>query len=805
MAKLSLSFLGPFTIRLGNKPVTQFQSDKVRALLAYLAVEAGRPHRRSAIAGLLWPDYPERSARDSLRNVLANLRHVIQDQNAEPPYLIIDHETVQFNLSSDHWLDVREFEALSVPGKQLDLTDFPQSQITNLKSAVSFYRGPFLQGFSFKGSPAFEEWSLLVREDLHRKVVSSLSFLAQVCEQRDEYDQACAYAVHLMAIEPWHEETCRQLMRLLALDGQRTAALTQYEACRHSLAEELGVLPDAETVRLYEQIRDGEIKGAPRPKPTHHDLPAMLSPIIGRESEVDELSARLEDAACRLLTVVGPGGCGKTRLAIEAAYRQVDRFKQGVYFVAMAGIHTTQAIPQAIAQALGFLFGPEGDPWQQILDFLRQKQVLLVLDNFEHLLDGVGLVVELLLAAPGVKALVTSRTRLNVLEENLFPLRGMEVPDPSLPESSPTDLASYASVRLFLEGARRVKPGFSPGKEDIEQVAAICRQVAGMPLAVLLSASWSGLLRPVEIAAQINQHSLDFLETVWRDVPERHRSMRLVFDYSWNLLTKGQQDALAGLSVFQGSFTFQAARSVTEIELQGLRDLVDRSLVQITSGERFELHVLMRQYATEKLEEQPGKRDEFNNRHCAFFAEMLVRWAIALQGPGQVEAQREITLEGENIPAAWEWALGHAQYDRLAQALDGLGGMYERRCLYRQGESLFQISAAQIRFAISALEAKRKMEISALSLLLARILGWQSFFNRMLGNNQTAQQAIEVAMELLEDFQPPGRRCPLARAFLLQQRGLLVYNTDRDQSQSDFQESLKMYRLWEIPGVKPRY
>jgi DNA-binding SARP family transcriptional activator/predicted ATPase len=805
MAKLSLSFLGPFTIRLGNKPVTQFQSDKVRALLAYLAVEAGVPHRRSALAGLLWPDHSERAARDSLRNALANLRHVIQDQKAEPPYLIIDRETVQFNLSSDHWLDVREFEALSVQGKLQTLTDFPQSQITNLKSAVSLYRGSFLQGFSLKDSPAFEEWSLLVREDLHRKVVSALTRLVQESELHEEFDQSCAYAYRLVALEPWHEEYCRQLMCLLALTGQRTAALDQYKTLCRDLAEELGVQPETETVQLYEQIRAGEIKVAARQELPLHNLPAMLSPIIGRESELKALSARLEDPACRLLTVVGPGGCGKTRLSIEVAYRQINHFKHGVYWVSLVGVQTPQAIPQAFAQALGFLFGPKEEPWQQILGYLRQKQILLVLDNFEHLLEASGLVVELLLKAPEVKILVTSRARLNILEESLFPLSGMEVPDESTHESRISDITASDAVRLFLEGARRVNPKFTPGDKDVVHIGAVCRLVAGIPLAVLLSASWARLLKPAEISAQIRQRNLDFLETGWRDVPERHRSMRLVFDHSWNLLTREQQDALAGLSVFRGSFTFLAAQSVTKIELQGLRDLVDRSLVQLTSGERFELHVLMREYASEKLEELPDKSDEFNHRHCAFFAEMLARWAIALQGPGQADAQQEITLEGENIPAAWEWALGHAQYDRLAQALDGLGGMYERCCLYRQGESLFQNSAAQIRFATSALDEQRETDLSRLALLLARILGWQSLFNRMLGNNQAAHQAIKSGMMRLDTHRLQAEDVLCAKSFLLQQRGLLVFNTDRDQSQSDLQESLTMYRFvgntWRVAQV----
>jgi DNA-binding SARP family transcriptional activator len=297
-----------------------------------------------------------------LRNALANLRHVIRDQKTEPPYLIIDRETVQFNLSSDHWLDVREFEALSAPGKQPILTDFPQSQITDLKSAVSLYRGSFLQGFSLKDSSAFEEWSLLVREDLHRKVVSGLTRLAQESELREEFDLSCAYAYRLVALEPWNEEYCRQLMRLLTLNGQCSAALAYYETFRRSLVEELDILPNAETVQLYERIRAGELKGTPRPQFPPHNLPAPLSPIVGREVELSELSVHLEDPACRLLTVIGPGGCGKTRLAIEAAYRQVGSFKHGVYFVAMAAFIHHNSFHRQLHRHWVFYLGQRGIP-----------------------------------------------------------------------------------------------------------------------------------------------------------------------------------------------------------------------------------------------------------------------------------------------------------------------------------------------------------------------------------------------------------------------------------------------------------
>jgi DNA-binding SARP family transcriptional activator len=284
MAHLSLSLLGPFQMTLDGQPVTGFKSNKVRALLAYLAVEAHRPHRREVLAGLLWPDWPDREALSNLRYALANLRQVIGDRTAEPPFLLITRDTLQFNTASDHSLDVADFERQIAAGQRqiADQKDL-QSAIRHLQSAIHLYQGSFLEGFSVSDSPAFEEWALFTREQIARQMSSALHGLAATYEQRGQYEPARSCAWRQVELEPWDEAAHQQLMRTLALSDQRSAALAQYETCRRLLAEELGVEPAAETTRLYEQIRDGKLQAPVPPPASPPDLTARLPLFLAEE------------------------------------------------------------------------------------------------------------------------------------------------------------------------------------------------------------------------------------------------------------------------------------------------------------------------------------------------------------------------------------------------------------------------------------------------------------------------------------------------------------------------------------------
>ena len=331
MAHLRLSLLGSFQITLDGRPVLGFKSNKARALLAYLAVEADRPHRREALAGLLWPDWPDRDALGNLRYTLSNLRQVICDPQAEPPFLLISHDSLQFNLSSDHWVDVTAFAQMA------DVDRSHPSAMEQLQKAVDLYQGSFLEGFSLADSPAFEEWTLYTRERLARQVSSALHFLAASCERRSDYEQAQAYTWKLLELEPSDETAHQLMMRVLALGGQRSAALTQYQTCCRVLAEELNVEPGQETTRLYEQIRDGRLKAAGALPVSSPDHPAPLTsflkqepsrvkaPVfVARENELKQLDRFLDLATSgqgRVAFVTGEAGSGKTALLQAFAWR----------------------------------------------------------------------------------------------------------------------------------------------------------------------------------------------------------------------------------------------------------------------------------------------------------------------------------------------------------------------------------------------------------------------------------------------------------------------------------------------------
>ncbi len=333
MAHLSMSLLGPLQITLSGDPVTGFESDKARALLAYLAAEAPQPHRRDSLAGLLWPEWPDRAARKNLRNVLANLRKVIRDRSVSgdgradftergsSPFLLVTRETIQFNADSDHWLDVTAFRSLIE-------AEYPTIQ--QLEEAVAMYRGPFLEGFFLKDSAAFEDWSLLVRERIQRQALEALHRLAEHHEQRGEYERAQTCAWRQVELAPWYEEAHQQLMRALAFSNQRSAALAQYDICRRTMAQELGVEPAPETTRLYEQIRDGKLEHPPGVSSASRSLvresrSVGVCPYRGlaafQEADAlfffgrEEFTGQLLDALGRqpmLAVVVGSSGCGKS-------------------------------------------------------------------------------------------------------------------------------------------------------------------------------------------------------------------------------------------------------------------------------------------------------------------------------------------------------------------------------------------------------------------------------------------------------------------------------------------------------------
>ncbi|NIN64081.1 MAG: SARP family transcriptional regulator, partial [Anaerolineae bacterium] len=339
-----------------------------------------------------------------------------------------------------------------------------------------------------------------------------------------------------------------------ALDGQRSTALAQYETCRRALTEELGVGPTAETVTLYERIQTEEDFTPPAPL---DNLPPAPTPFVGREEELAELAELLANPDCRLVTLFGPGGIGKTRLALQVAADQVGAFAHGVYFVPLASVSTPEFILPTMANVLNLYFDGKPDPEEQLLNYLRQKEMLLVLDNLEHILEGSALLAKVLWHAPGVVLLATSRERVNLQEEWVYEIEGLTYPKDQASE----EIESYSAVELFVQAARRIQRKFTLVEQVHPSVIRICQMVEGMPLGVELAAAWVPVRSCEEIAGEI-ERNLDILSTSLRNVPKRHRSLRAAFDHSWNLLSEQEREVFRQLSVFRGGFQAAAAEKV---------------------------------------------------------------------------------------------------------------------------------------------------------------------------------------------------------------------------------------------------
>ncbi len=681
MARLVLSLLGTFTATLDGRPLTDFGYDKVRALLAFLAVEARHSHRRERLCGLFWPESAPTLARQNLSQALYHLRRVLGETDIA--FLLTDRQQVRFNPDSDHRLDVAEFHTLVDVGN----TTPTMAGLDGWEQAVALYKGPFLEGFSLPDAAPFEEWSLLQREWLQRTALETLRHLVAGWRDRADPERALGHAWRLIELEPWEEDAHRQIMQLLVQCERPGEALAQYERCRCILRRELDVEPRPETVELYIDIQRNQTKVAEDtrflPEIRSASLPPQATPLIGRERELAQIARRLADPVCRLLTIVGPGGIGKTRLAIQAAQEQIGRFAHGVYFIDLAPISGADLLPIAILNALHAPRHGILNSTQQLLAFLRNREMLLVLDNCEHLLAGVGLLTPMLHAAPALKLLVTSRERLKLHAEWQLPLDGLDVPPGvNLVEDAHTyagaatcepnpdpalDLESYGAIRLFLHCIRRLRPGFRSTPDEVAHIVHICQMLEGLPLAIELAAAWTRTLPCAQIAQEMTG-SLALLTTPLRDVPDRHRSMHATFDHSWRLLSGREQSRLRQLAVFRGGFTREAAASVAGASLADLAGLVDASWLRVTPAGRYSMHELIRQYCMEKLEREhlpvDGESSDWvRDRHCTYFETFL---QAQEQGYNwQHQAMATITPEFGNITAAWNWAVDSGQVERI--------------------------------------------------------------------------------------------------------------------------------------------
>ena len=741
--RLAARFFGFPEVTLGGVPL-RLERHKTVALLAYLSVTARR-HGREGLAALFWPDYEAPQANAYLRHSLWELRKALGEG-----FLEAEREAVAVIPGEGLWVDVVRFQEL--------LAAAGAGEPAPLEEAAALYRGDFMAGFTLRDCPDFDDWQSLTAEALRRQFQQALATLVGAYEEHGERTRALETARRWLAVDPLDEAPHRALMQLYAYAGQRGAALEQYESCRTLLRDELGAEPEPATIALCEAIRSGSIgrreKQAPPVQAAQRVvLPADSTPFVGREEELAEIARLLTGPDCRLLTIVGPGGTGKTRLAIQAARMHAARFGDGTVLVSLAGEDAGDALPAVLAEALQLPL-PErprsslrAERHRQLLEHLSRRELLLVLDNAEHLKEALAdLVRELLAAAPRLRLIVTSRERLGLPEEWALEVRGLAYPGPG----RVVNLQSYPAVQLFLQVARRNRVGLELTPTDWLAVVRICQMLEGMPLGIELAAPWVRMLSCSEIAAEI-ERNLDFLTTSQRVTPERHRSLRAAFEHSWHLLGVREQEVFARLAVFRGGFTREAAEQVAGATLADLMALVDRSLVYREPGGRFGLHEVLRAYAAEKLSLSPQAEQEVRSRHSACYLELLARTGEDLKSGAQQAAIARLEREMPNLQLAWQHALKVGDWARVRRALLSWTLFMEMGPRKRESTQAARAAIAAVRKALACEGPSPELEA-----LLGFLLASSRYHAMTLDPGEPPEPLIEESMAL-------ARRLPECR------------------------------------------
>ncbi len=646
---LEVKLLGRFEVSRDGKPIT-IASRPAQSLFAYLILNAGTAHRREKLAGLLWPDSLEETARDNLRHALWRVRKALESASSIR-FLHADDLTIKFETSSDYWLDAAELEKLS-----------EDASADELVVVLAEYQGELLPGF-------YDEWVVLEREHLQSVFEHKMARLMSLLQNEDRWLDILDWGERWISLGQKPEPAYRALMSAHAAKGDMSKVAATYERCVKSLRE-FGMEPSEQTKELYENLKSGKqtpktmsVTMKPVMKETSSTIPVPLTSFIGREKELKEIAKVLSSS--HLLTLTGPGGVGKTRLAIQTAHDSIKKFKDGVFWIGLVGLSDENLIPQEIAQSLNIREVSNEPLIETLKTHLKSKDVLLVIDNCEHLIRACAQYAEQLLAAClKLKILATSIESLGLFNENTWQVPSLPLPD--MQESlSLKELQEFASIELFDERASNAKSGFVLDERNVSSVAQICRRLDGIPLAIELAAARVKVLSVDEIAARLDDR-FSLLTAGSRTAIPRHQTLRATIDWSYDLLTELERILLRRLSVFAGGFTLEAAESVCS---QGMKrsdildvlgHLVDKSLVIVEadseiSETHYRLLETIRQYALEKLVGS-GEASTIRDQHLGFYLGLAEKSEPNIFSSESVAWISRLDKELDNLRAAMDWA-----------------------------------------------------------------------------------------------------------------------------------------------------
>lgn len=696
MAQLYVQLLANAGIRLKNE-WQPFRAEKPYQLLAYLAYQQDWVNREH-LAFLFWSDLSDEAARRNLRKTIFKLRRLNLLQTLD-----IEHGRLRWQVDTDV---ARFCAALRAEAWQ---------------EATTLYGGSLLHAIDIGVEGEFATWLALERSRLHSLYREAVFRYAEERKSQGKRSEVLPPLEKLLELDEFDEEALRMLLSCLVEAGSYREAQRVYDSFSQNLKRELNLEPNTETRLLIARLEQPPVQLA---EPIVTPLPTF----IGRTLERQELQDLLRQPDCRLLTLLGPGGVGKTRVALQTTQSINDRFQDGSHVVLLETLNKPDLIIPKIIESLGLSLQGVREPLEYLKHYLANKQLLLLLDNFEHLVSSANLLSELLTACPGLKLLVTSRERLKLEQEWLLPLEGLNYPkdkDVTLEEA-----LSHDAVQLFVARARRLQPHFSLTQADVKPLVEVCRLVDGFPLGLELAASWVRHLSLSDIAQEI-QTNTDFLQSQNRNMSERHQSLRATFEHSWDLLADKEREVLAKLSVFRGGFNKEAAVFVVDAPLPLLTGLVDKSLLRVESG-RYDFHELIRQYAAEKLREK--ERKTILDRHASFYAEFVaIREKDAKGGAREVQVLDELELELSNIRLAWQYAVAQSSAKFFEKMMPTLPIFYIRRHHIREAEEAMRSAAGSLKDGVTR----------------GRLLSFQAFFKYHFSSNEALPLA-EQGLAMLE-------------------------------------------------------
>jgi predicted ATPase/DNA-binding SARP family transcriptional activator/Tfp pilus assembly protein PilF len=671
---LRVQLFGEFRAWRGKEDLTPTLTHlgKPKTLFKIFITHPGRIFSQDELIELLWPEAPADRSAANLRKRISELRQVLEPKLArgsDSRYILTRPGGYCFNPHAPCTTDVGEFMQAWEAGQKLERAGQIAAAIQHYQTAAALVQGEYL------AEDRYEEWAIALREKWSELLLALWARLADCHAHFREYESALKWTQRIVEAAPWREGAYRQKMLYHYLAGEQSEAVQTYHTCVQALQTHLGVEPAPQTRTLYEQILRRQVPELLR---IPHNLPQPLTSFIGRAQELRRVKQLL--ATTRLLTLTGAGGCGKTRLALHVATELLPEYPDGVWLVELAALSDPAHLPQQVATILGVREQPGRSLLETIAEHLRQQEMLIVLDNCEHLLHACAQLAQAVLqAAPKVHIVATSREALGVQGETI-----MQVPPLSVPSAGPLPplkvLKDCESVSLFVERAAAVRLGFTLTKENAPAVVQICRRVEGIPLALELAAARVKVLSVDQIAARLDD-SLRLLCAGRRTAPPRHQTLRATLDWSFRLLSDKEQTLVRRLSVFSGGFDLEAAEAVcagrgitADSVFDLLTHLVDKSLVIAEEHEgqmRYRLLETVRQYAREKLAEAHEERS-IRARHLDFYVTLMAQAWDAIGGEDEAVWLERLEREHDNLRAAMQWALETERVEaalRLAKTL----------------------------------------------------------------------------------------------------------------------------------------